>query len=104
MLAFDKPWDWIIIALIFVALFGYKKLPDAARSIGRSLRVFKTEIKGMTGDDQAREQARAEQPAEPKALPRAEFVPPPAANGAADRPRPRPAPAPAAGPRGTDAG
>ena len=52
VLAFDKPWDLIIIALIFVVLFfGWKQLPDVARSVGRSLRIFKTEMKGMGEDD-----------------------------------------------------
>jgi sec-independent protein translocase protein TatA len=32
-------------------LFGYKKLPDASRSLGRSLRIFKTEMRSMSGDD-----------------------------------------------------
>ena len=32
-------------------LFGYKKLPDASRSLGRSLRIFKGEMKGMKEDD-----------------------------------------------------
>jgi sec-independent protein translocase protein TatA len=38
------------IALIlgaFIVLFGYKKLPDATRSIGRSMRIFKSEVKGL---------------------------------------------------------
>jgi len=42
------------IGLILVAvflLFGYKKLPDASRSLGRSLRIFKGEMKGMQEDD-----------------------------------------------------
>lgn len=42
------------IALIVAAvllLFGYKKLPDASRSIGRSLRIFKGEMKGLEDDD-----------------------------------------------------
>ena len=53
----EAPWHWVIVALVVVALFGYKKLPDAARSLGRSLRIFKTEIKGMGEDDKAREAA-----------------------------------------------
>lgn len=44
----EAPSHWIIIAVIVIALFGYKKMPDAARSIGRSLRIFKGEIKEMT--------------------------------------------------------
>ncbi|HEV7192032.1 MAG TPA: Sec-independent protein translocase subunit TatA [Jatrophihabitantaceae bacterium] len=56
----DAPWHWLIIAILVIALFGYKKLPDAARSLGRSLRIFKTEIKGMNDDDAARSAAKAE--------------------------------------------
>lgn len=55
----ERPSHWLVLAIVVVALFGYKKLPDAARSIGRSLRVFKTEVKGMADDDKARDSARA---------------------------------------------
>jgi sec-independent protein translocase protein TatA len=64
-MGWDAPWHWVIVALIVIALFGYKKLPDAARSLGRSLRIFKTEIKGMTEDDKVREAARDAAPATP---------------------------------------
>lgn len=40
----------IIIAIVIFALFGYKKLPDATRAIGRSLRIFKGEMKGFKED------------------------------------------------------
>ncbi len=43
----------IIIAIVIFALFGYKKLPDATRAIGRSLRIFKGEMKGFKEDDVA---------------------------------------------------
>ncbi|MDP9116700.1 MAG: Sec-independent protein translocase subunit TatA [Actinomycetota bacterium] len=56
----DAPWHWFILAIVVVALFGYKKLPDAARSLGRSMRIFKSEIKGMTEDDAARAATKAE--------------------------------------------
>ena len=62
----DAPWHWVVVALLVIALFGYKKLPDAARSLGRSLRIFKTEIKGMSEDDAARDAQRAEIVAPPK--------------------------------------
>lgn len=39
--------ELIIIGVVIFSLFGYKKLPDAARSIGRSMRVFKAETKGL---------------------------------------------------------
>src|SRR5689334_57728 len=41
----------ILIVIAVLLLFGYKKLPDASRSIGRSLRIFKGEMKGMKDDD-----------------------------------------------------
>ncbi|MGY1616467.1 Sec-independent protein translocase subunit TatA [Geodermatophilus sp. SYSU D00691] len=40
-----------LIVLAVLLLFGYKKLPDASRSLGRSLRIFKGEMKGMKEDD-----------------------------------------------------
>jgi sec-independent protein translocase protein TatA len=55
-----------LIPLLIVAgllFFGWKQLPDMARSVGRSLRIFKTEMKGMTEDDKARAQAAAPPPA-----------------------------------------
>ncbi len=44
--------ELIIIVVVLVLLFGAKKLPDAARSIGRSMRIFKSEVKEMGNDDQ----------------------------------------------------
>jgi sec-independent protein translocase protein TatA len=57
----DQPIHWIILVVLAGLLFGgYKKLPEMARSAGRSMRVFKTELKGLEDDDQAR--ANAAQP------------------------------------------
>lgn len=47
-----KPWHLLIVAAVFVVLFGSKKLPDAARSLGKSLRIFKSEIKALREDDE----------------------------------------------------
>ena len=66
----DAPWHWVVLAVVVIALFGYKKLPDAARSLGRSLRIFKTEIKGMSEDDKARAEARETADAVPRPSPR----------------------------------
>jgi sec-independent protein translocase protein TatA len=41
----------IIILVVLVLLFGAKRLPDAARSLGRSMRIFKSEVKEMGHDD-----------------------------------------------------
>ena len=47
----------IIAAVLF---FGWKQLPDMAKSVGKSLRIFKTEMKGMSDDDETREARKAE--------------------------------------------
>jgi sec-independent protein translocase protein TatA len=47
------PLEIGLIILAVLLLFGYKKLPDASRSLGRSLRIFKGEMKGMKDDDAA---------------------------------------------------
>jgi sec-independent protein translocase protein TatA len=48
---FDSPWKILIIAVVVIVLFGSRKLPDAARSLGRSMRILKAEIKDMHDDD-----------------------------------------------------
>ena len=50
MLGLGAP-ELVLILIAIVLLFGYKKLPDASRSLGRSLRIFKGEMKGMKDDD-----------------------------------------------------
>ena len=45
------PMEIGLIILAVLLLFGYKKLPDASRSMGRSMRIFKSEMKGMKDDD-----------------------------------------------------
>ena len=65
------PGHLIVLLLVGgILLFGWKQLPDMARSLGRSLRIFKTEINGMSADDKAREAAKADvQPAQPAVAP-----------------------------------
>lgn len=43
-------WHWLIILAAFILLFGAKKLPDAARGVGRSLRILKSEVSAMEHD------------------------------------------------------
>jgi sec-independent protein translocase protein TatA len=43
-------WHWLIILAAFILLFGAKKLPDAARGVGRSLRILKSEVAAMEHD------------------------------------------------------
>ena len=48
-------WELVLILIVLVLLFGAKKLPDAARSLGRSMRIFKSEVKEMQHDDEGEE-------------------------------------------------
>ncbi len=45
-----SPTHWLIIVGVLVVLFGAKRLPDAARSLGRSARILKSEVKDMSAD------------------------------------------------------
>jgi sec-independent protein translocase protein TatA len=63
----DAPSHWVIIAIVVIVLFGYKKLPEMSRSLGRSLRIFKTEMKGLTDDETARAEAETAAPTPPPA-------------------------------------
>lgn len=47
---FDSPLHLLIIVLVIVIIFGWKRLPDAARSLGRSMRIFKSEVSEMKND------------------------------------------------------
>ncbi|MCV7225224.1 Sec-independent protein translocase subunit TatA [Mycolicibacterium komossense] len=48
-----SPWHWAILAVVIILLFGAKRLPDAARSLGKSMRIFKSEVKEMQNDGKA---------------------------------------------------
>jgi sec-independent protein translocase protein TatA len=49
---FDSPWKILIVAVVLIVLFGSKKLPDAARSLGKSMRILKTEVGSLHHDDE----------------------------------------------------
>ncbi|MEU9884848.1 Sec-independent protein translocase subunit TatA [Sphaerisporangium sp. NPDC051011] len=55
-----EPWHLMIVALAAILLFGSKKLPDAARALGQSLRILKHETAAMRDDHDGR-------PSEPQA-------------------------------------
>jgi len=52
-------WHIVILAVVVLVLFGAKRLPDASRSIGRSLKIFKSEVKELHSSDDG------DRPAEP---------------------------------------
>ena len=68
------PLEIGLLILAILLLFGYKQLPDASRSLGRSLRIFKGEMKGMKDDD-AREGVRTKDAAQTSPV-RGEIVAP----------------------------
>ena len=51
--------ELIVILLIVVVLFGWKKLPDISRSVGRSMRIFKSEVDEMKAEHEQSKASRA---------------------------------------------
>ncbi len=70
-----SPTHWLIIVGVLVVLFGAKRLPDAARSLGRSARILKSEVKDMQADPSSSESA--EEAPRPAASPVAALAPVP---------------------------
>lgn len=84
----DLGWpELLIVAVIAMMLFGTKKMPDVARSLGRSMRIVKAELKGLKEDDMVAPQPVAVQPVvvEPVA-PAAPVAPAPVAPVTGDAP------------------
>jgi sec-independent protein translocase protein TatA len=50
---FDSPWKILIVAVVIIVLFGSRKLPDAARALGKSMRILKTEVSSLHEDEPA---------------------------------------------------
>jgi sec-independent protein translocase protein TatA len=73
-----SPTHWLIVIVVAVVLFGARRLPDAARSLGRSARILKSEISGIHDDAKPADPAPAdaEAPAQPAAPPALESAPP----------------------------
>jgi sec-independent protein translocase protein TatA len=46
----------IVLLVLALLLFGAKRLPDSARSLGRSMRIFKSEIKALESDEKKNEE------------------------------------------------
>ncbi len=45
------PWHIVILLIVFMVLFGAKRLPGAAQSLGQALKIFKHETKNLSADD-----------------------------------------------------
>ncbi len=72
------PGHLAIIAVLVVVLFGAKRLPDAARSLGKSLRIFKSEVRELQSDGKPNTAVTPPAAAQPV---QSERVDPPAADG-----------------------
>jgi sec-independent protein translocase protein TatA len=72
------PWHIVILVVAFMVLFGARKLPGAAQSLGQAMRIFKSETKGLSDRDDATA---------------APVTPPAAVAGQVASPAPAPAPA-----------
>ncbi|WP_030681470.1 Sec-independent protein translocase subunit TatA [Streptomyces cellulosae] len=46
-----EPWHLLVVAIVLIVLFGSKKLPDTARSLGRSMRILKSEAKALKDEN-----------------------------------------------------
>ncbi|MFF4648840.1 Sec-independent protein translocase subunit TatA [Streptomyces sp. NPDC001380] len=58
----------ILILVVVVLLFGAKRLPDMARSLGQSLRILKSETKAMKADGAAQDHPADPAPVAPKTI------------------------------------
>lgn len=47
-------WQIVILVLVILLLFGARRLPDLARSVGQSLKIFKSEVKDLQQDESPR--------------------------------------------------
>jgi len=45
-----SPWHILLVALVVIVVFGSKRLPDTARSLGKSMRILKSETQAMKTD------------------------------------------------------
>jgi sec-independent protein translocase protein TatA len=72
-----SPWHLLIVAAVFLLLFGANKLPQMARSVGQSMRIFKAETRALSGEK------------DPGQLPPTAAPSPPGASSEAAQPRPQ---------------
>ena len=77
-----SPWHLLILAAVVLVLFGAKRLPDSARSLGKAMRIFKTETSGLREHDKTDEDQPQAAAAQPQPLP----APAPPQPAAAARP------------------
>jgi sec-independent protein translocase protein TatA len=80
---FDSPWKILIIVVLILVLFGAKRLPGAAKSLGQSMRIFKAEVASMHEDQPGAETPAPAQPA--ATFPPAQLTTAPVSSAAVDQ-------------------
>lgn len=50
-MAIPGGWELALIVLVFMLMFGMNRLPEAARNLGKSLRILRTEVAEVMDDD-----------------------------------------------------
>ncbi|MEK2495233.1 Sec-independent protein translocase subunit TatA [Kitasatospora purpeofusca] len=70
-----EPWHLIVVLAVIVLLFGSKKLPEAARGLGKSLRILKAETRALHEDTPPDTPAESTHAAAPETTTQA--IPPP---------------------------
>ncbi len=66
-----SPWHLLILAVVFVLLFAANKLPQMARSVGQSMRIFKAEVLPLSGEQEHDQPGRGQLPPAASAPPSA---------------------------------
>lgn len=64
--AFD-PWDWLVVIVVALIIFGPKRIPEIARALGKGIREFKNTFKEATQEDLTKPTAPPPEP--PKSQP-----------------------------------
>src|ERR1700761_5424348 len=72
---FDSPWKILIVAVVIIVLFGSRKLPHAARSLGQSMRILKKEVQGLHEDSADEPSSSADAAGAPGGLPAPAAIP-----------------------------
>lgn len=65
-----EPWQLLILLIVIIVIFGAKRLPDITRNVGKSMRIFKTEVKSLRDDDDSSTPRRSDDDDEAAPAPR----------------------------------
>ncbi|MEV6542533.1 Sec-independent protein translocase subunit TatA [Streptomyces sp. NPDC051665] len=69
-----EPWHLLVVAIVIIVLFGSKKLPEAARGLGKSMRILKSEAKAMKDEGASQPPAERSDTASASDTPAARLV------------------------------